>query len=82
MNTAPLPQLQTFLSVARLKSFSGAARELGVSPPAVSQAIKQLEQQLRVVLFTRTTRSVAVTDAGKRLVESAGPGFSQVLAKA
>ncbi|RKH52302.1 LysR family transcriptional regulator [Corallococcus llansteffanensis] len=80
MKTALLPQLQVFLVVARLRSFSGAARELGVSAPAVSYAIRQLEEQLSVVLLARTTRSVALTDAGRRLVEEAGPGFSQVLA--
>ncbi|MFL5351428.1 LysR family transcriptional regulator [Archangium sp.] len=80
MNTAPLSQLQVFLAVARLRSFSGAARELGVSTPAVSQAVRQLEEQLRVVLLTRTTRSVSLTDAGRRLVEGAGPALGQALA--
>jgi len=80
MNTAPFSQLQVFLAVARLRSFSGAARELGVSTPAVSQAVRQLEEQLRVVLLTRTTRSVSLTDAGRRLVESAGPALGQALA--
>ncbi|RKH59098.1 LysR family transcriptional regulator [Corallococcus llansteffanensis] len=80
MNTAPFPQLQVFLAVARLSSFSGAARELGVSTAAVSQAVKQLEEQLRVVLLTRTTRSVSLTDAGRRLVEGAGPAVGQALA--
>jgi len=79
MQTAPLPQLQVFLVVARHRSFTGAARELGVSTSAVSQAVKQLEDQLRVVLLTRTTRSVSPTDAGKRLVESAGPAVKQAL---
>ena len=74
-----LPQLRVFLAVARHRSFSGAARELGVSPSAVSQAVKQLEEQLRGVLLTRTTRSVSPTDAGRRLVESAGPALRQVL---
>jgi DNA-binding transcriptional LysR family regulator len=80
MNTALLSQLQVFLAVARLRSFSGTARELGVSTSAVSQAIQQLEKQLRVVLLTRTTRSVSLTDAGRRLVESAGPALGQALA--
>ncbi len=80
MNNVPFPQLQAFLLVARLRSFSGAARELGVSRSAVSQAVRQLEEQLRVVLLTRTTRSVALTDDGRRLVESAGPAVGQVLA--
>ena len=80
MNAALLPQLQVFLAVARLRSFSGAARELRVSTSAVSQAVRQLEEQLRVALFTRTTRSVSVTDAGRRLFDAAGPGVAQALA--
>ncbi len=80
MSTAILPQLQVFLAVARLRSFSGAARELRVSTSAVSQAVRQLEEQLRIVLLTRTTRSVSLTDAGRKLVESAAPGVAQALA--
>jgi DNA-binding transcriptional LysR family regulator len=80
MNTPPFPQLQGFLAVARLRSFSSAARELGVSRSAVSQAVRQLEEQLRVVLLARTTRSVSLTDAGRRLVESAGPALGEVIA--
>src|SRR5688500_13540442 len=79
MHTAPLPQLHVFLAVARHRSFTGAARELGISPSAVSQSVKQLEATLRVVLLTRTTRSVATTDAGKRLVENAGAAMKQAL---
>ncbi|APR86686.1 Transcriptional regulator, LysR family protein [Minicystis rosea] len=80
MNTAPFVQLQAFLAVARMRSFSSAARELGVSRSAVSQAVQQLEGQLRVVLLIRTTRSVSLTDAGKRLVESVAPALAQTLA--
>jgi DNA-binding transcriptional LysR family regulator len=80
MKTALLPQLQVFLVVARLRSFSGAARELGVSTTAVSQSVRHLEEQLSVVLLTRTTRSVSLTDAGRRLVEGAGPALGQALA--
>jgi DNA-binding transcriptional LysR family regulator len=80
MNTAPFPQLQSFLVVARHRSFSGAARELGVSRSAVSQAVRQLEEQLRVVLLARTTRSVSLTDAGRRLVDGAGASLGQVVA--
>jgi DNA-binding transcriptional LysR family regulator len=76
----PFPQLQAFLAVARLRSFSSAARELGVSRSAVSQAVRQLEEQLRVVLLARTTRSVALTDAGRRLVEGAAPALAQAVA--
>jgi DNA-binding transcriptional LysR family regulator len=80
MNTTPFPQLQMFLTVARVRSFSGAARELGLSRSAVSQAVQQLEEQLRVVLLVRTTRSVSLTEAGTRLVESAGPAVRQTVA--
>ena len=80
MNTPPFQQLQAFLSVARHKSFSGAARELGVSRSAVSHTVRQLEEQLRVVLLARTTRSVSLTDAGRRLVDSAGPSLAQAAA--
>jgi DNA-binding transcriptional LysR family regulator len=80
MNTLPFSQLQAFLAVARWRSFSGAARDLGVSRSAVSQAVRQLEEQLRVGLFARTTRSVSLTDAGRRLVEGAGPALAQAVA--
>lgn len=79
MFTSSLPQLQVFLTVARHKSFSGAARELGVSPSAVSQSIKQLEAALQVVLLRRTTRSVSPTEAGQRLIESATPALKQAV---
>jgi DNA-binding transcriptional LysR family regulator len=80
MNTALLPQLQSFLAVARHRSFSVAARELGVSRSAVSQAVRHLEEQVRVVLLARTTRSVSLTDAGRRLVDGAGPSLGQAVA--
>src|SRR5436309_15612755 len=80
MNATPYQQLQAFLALARHRSFSGAARELGVTRSAVSQAVRQLEEQLRVVLLARTTRSVSLTDAGRRLVEEAGPGLGQAVA--
>ena len=79
MNSAPFAQLQAFLAVARHASFSRAARDLGVSRSAVSQAVQQLEEQLRLVLLVRTTRSVSLTDAGRRLVDTAGPSFRQTL---
>jgi DNA-binding transcriptional LysR family regulator len=77
MNTIPFQQLQAFLAVARSRNFSAAARELGVSRSAVSQSVRQLEEGLDVVLVARTTRSVSLTDAGRRLVESAGPAIAQ-----
>lgn len=80
MSSVPFPQLQAFLAVARQRSFSGAALELGVSRSAVSQSVRQLEEQLRVVLLARTTRSVSLTDAGRRLVDGAGPSLARVAA--
>lgn len=80
MDAIPFPQLQSFLAVARAKSFSGGARELGVSRSAVSQGVAQLEESLGVVLLARTTRSVSLTNAGQRLLELAGPAFAQTRA--
>jgi len=80
MSAIPFAQLHVFLAVARANSFSGASRELGISRSAVSQSVRQLEEQLHVVLFQRTTRSVALTEAGLRLVEGVGPAFAQAAA--
>lgn len=80
MDSVPFAQLQALLTVARTKSFTSAARALGVSRSAVSQSIQKLEDQLRVVLVQRTTRSVALTDAGKQLVEEVAPAFAQTAA--
>jgi len=78
MSTGTVTHLQAFLVVARLASFSAAAREIGVSRAAMSHSVRELEEHLRVVLLTRTTRSVSLTDAGRRLVETAGPALAQV----
>jgi DNA-binding transcriptional LysR family regulator len=75
----PLNALNSFLAVARRRSFAAAAKELGVSTSALSQAVRQLEERIGVALLTRTTRSVALTDAGQRLLENAGPGVDQAL---
>lgn len=79
LHTVPFAQLQAFLAVTRHRSFSAAAREIGVSRSAVSQSVRLLEEQLNIVLLTRTTRSVALTDLGRRLVEGVAPGVSQVV---
>jgi DNA-binding transcriptional LysR family regulator len=67
MPTDPFEGLNVFLAVSRHKSFTAAAVELGVTPTAVSQKIKNLEHRLGVVLFQRTTRRVAFTEAGSAL---------------
>lgn len=79
MKSTLLPQLQIFLTVARTRSFTVAARELGVTPSAVSQSVRLLEEELGGSLLARTTRSVSLTEAGRRLVEQAGPGLGQAL---
>ncbi len=80
MTTPPMSQVHALLEVAHHRSFTAAARELGVSRSAVSQAIRQLEQHLGTALVARTTRSVSLTDAGRRLVEGAAPAVAQLLA--
>jgi len=79
MAFTPLNALNSFLAVARRRSFIAASKELGVSTSALSQSVRQLEERLGVALLTRTTRSVALTDAGQRLLENAGPGVAQAL---
>src|SRR4051812_16623179 len=79
MAFTPLNALNAYLAVARRRSFAAAARELGVSPSALSQSVRQLEKRLGVALLTRTSRNVAMTDAGRRLLDHAGPAVDQAL---
>lgn len=79
MASTPLNALNAFLTVGRQRSFTVAAANLGISPSALSQSIRQLEARLGVPLLTRTTRSVSLTEAGQRLLESAGPAVDQAL---
>lgn len=73
--------LQSFLAVARAKSFTRAAAQLGVSPSALSHSIRGLEERLGIRLLTRTTRSVSPTEAGERLLRTVGPHFEEVEAE-
>lgn len=73
-----LPALVSFESVARHLSFARAAEELDVTTTAISKAIKKLETQLNVRLFNRTTRSVALTEAGKKLLDTLAPALLQI----
>ena len=73
-----LSDLVAFLAVARERSFTRAAAQLGVSQSALSQTIKGLEERLKLRLLTRTTRSVAPTEAGLRLLETVGPRFEEI----
>lgn len=64
--------------VAHERSFTRAAAKLGVSQSALSHAIRGLEERLQIRLLTRTTRSVAPTDAGEELINSIGPRFKEI----
>lgn len=67
-----------FIEVAREQSFTKAAATLGTSQSTLSHTIKQLEARLGVRLLTRTTRSVATTEAGERLLQSLAPRFEGI----
>ena len=73
MHGASLAETTTFVAVVELKSFSKAAKQLGLSPPRVSEMVRNLEERLGVRLVERTTRSVAPTAAGERLLERLRP---------
>jgi len=75
-----LDGVETVLAVARHKSFRKAATELGVSPSAVSQAVRTLEARVGAALFLRTTRSVGLTEAGERFLLRAKPAFEELVA--
>jgi DNA-binding transcriptional LysR family regulator len=70
--------LASFLAVARHRSFRKAADELGCTPSALSHALRTIEERLKVRLLNRTTRSVALTEAGERLVERITPAFRDI----
>lgn len=73
--------IATFAAVAAERSFTRAAAKLGVSQPALSQTIRSLEERLGIRLLTRTTRSVAPTEAGERLLRAAAPRFAEIQAE-
>jgi DNA-binding transcriptional LysR family regulator len=68
-----LSELTAFVAVAEHRSFTKAAARIGVSPPTMSQTIRSLEERVGVRLFNRTTRSVALTEAGDRLLAEIQP---------
>jgi DNA-binding transcriptional LysR family regulator len=81
MSRANLNDLQAFLAVARERNFTRAAAKLGVSQSALSHTMRSLEGRLGLRLLTRTTRSVAPTEAGERLLKSLGPRFEEIEAE-
>jgi DNA-binding transcriptional LysR family regulator len=78
MQRQNLNDLAAFLVVARERSFTRAAAQLGVSQPALSYTIRELEARLGIRLLTRTTRSVAPTQAGERLLARIGPRLDEI----
>jgi len=70
--------LSEFLAVAKHASFRAAAAELGVTPAAVSQAIRTLETKTGLVLFQRTTRRVGLTEAGEKLLGRVRPAAAEI----
>src|ERR1700761_9484820 len=75
-----LDGVEAFLGVAQHRSFRRAAAELGVTPSAVSQAVRALEARVGAPLFIRTTRSVGLTAAGHRLFGREGRAFGELVA--
>lgn len=73
-----LNDLLVFMTVAREKSFTRAAAQLGVSQSALSRTVRALEERMGLLLLTRTTRSVSPTEAGQRLLNSIGPKFEEI----
>jgi DNA-binding transcriptional LysR family regulator len=76
-----LNDLQNFVVVAREGSFTRAAAKLGLTQSALSQSIRNLEARLDIRLLTRTTRSVSPTEAGERLLQTAGRRFDEIEAE-
>jgi DNA-binding transcriptional LysR family regulator len=70
--------IEVFLAIVRHGSLAGAAKALGVGAPAISHRLKALERDIGVDLLTRTTRSLDLTQAGRVLLDGAGPALSQV----
>ena len=75
-----LDGVEAFLAVAKHRSFRRAAAALGVTPSAVSQAVRALEARVGAALLARTTRSVGLTEAGERFLERAAPAFDELVA--
>ena len=75
-----LDGIEAFLRVAQHRNFRRAAAELGVTPSAIGQAVRALETRLGTTLFTRTTRSVGLTEAGERFLERARPAYEELVA--
>src|SRR3546814_11874516 len=78
MRRSDLTDLEAFATVAREGSFTRAAAKLGMTQPALSHSMKMLEERLAIRLLARTTRSVATTEAGQRLLQTLPPALHDV----
>ena len=78
MTVESYDQLAIFSAVAQERSFTRAAARLGMSQPALSRAMRQLEDRLGVRLLSRTTRSVSPTEAGEHLLRVIAPRFEEI----
>lgn len=78
MRREEMADLTVFLAVAEARSFTRAATKLGLSQSALSQIVRRLEERLGMRLLTRTTRSVAPTEAGERLIDTLAPALDQL----
>jgi DNA-binding transcriptional LysR family regulator len=81
MRREELGDLAAFVAIAGERSFTRAAAKLGISQSALSHTVRRLEEGLGVRLLTRTTRSVALTEAGERLIETLRPALDEIDAK-
>ncbi len=81
MRPYSMNDLAAFAAVARERSFTRAAAQMGVSPSALSQTVRQLEEGLGLRLLTRTTRSVSLTEAGQRLIATLAPRLDEIRAE-
>lgn len=74
--TTILDGLPVFIAVAEMRSFTHAAKRLGITPSAASQAVRALEERIGTALLTRSTRSLRLTSAGSAYLQNAGPAFA------
>jgi DNA-binding transcriptional LysR family regulator len=81
MRRESFSDLAVFLTVAEERSFTRAAHKLGTSQSAVSQVVRRVEESMGLKLLTRTTRSVALTEAGEQLIETLRPAFDDIQAR-
>ncbi len=78
MERASLSDLSTFVTIVEQGSLRAAAKALGVKPPAVSYRLKRLEDEIGVALLLRSTRSLELTDAGRRLLQRSNPALREI----